>query len=126
MASLTIAVWFITLLLALPLGAGLLQGRMSLGGQALAVSGGFALLIVYVSVGEPAELAWVASFLGALGVLALSVGAVGLVRDEKPVLTATNQRTNEHEALLAGVELPLLIAAALLAVLAALGIGTAS
>ena len=110
---------------ALPLGAGLLRGRVSLGVQALAVACGLALLIVYVSTGESADLAWAATILGAIGVLALSIGSVNLVRDERPVFSDKAQRTNEHEAILAGAELPFLIAAALLAMLAALGVGTA-
>ena len=122
MAWLTLGVWIITFLIALPVGAGLLQGRTSLGIQALAVSVGLVTLIIYLSAGEPSGWAWAASIAGALGLLALSVGAAGLTSD-RDSFAANSQQVDEHEALLAGVELPLLLVAVLLAAFVAL-VGT--
>ena len=119
MAWLTLGVWIITLLIALPLGAGVLQGRISLGLQAMAVGAGLITLIIYLSAGEPSGWAWATSIAGALGLLALSVGAAGLTSDRES-FAANSQRVDEHEALLAGVELPLLLVAVLLAAFVAL------
>ncbi len=116
-------VWVIVFFIALPLGAGLFRGRISLGVQALAASAGLALLIIYIG-GEPSAWAWAASIAGVVGVLAVFVAAVGLVSDREPAVAATNQRAEELEAKLAGVQLPLLVVAALLTMLVALGIGT--
>ena len=114
MAWLTLGVWVITFLIALPLGAGLLQGRISLGIQALAVGAGLVTLIIYLSAGEPSGWVWATSIAGALGPLALSVGTAGLISDRES-FAANSQQVDEHEALLAGVELPLLLVAVLLA-----------
>jgi hypothetical protein len=119
-------VWLIVLLVALPLGAGPVRGWVSLAIQALAAIAGFALVIAYIADNQSSAWAWAAAAAGVAGVLAVSVAAAHLVSDREGAVRATNQRAEERDGMLAGVELPLLVVAALLTMLLALGIGTSS
>jgi hypothetical protein len=125
MEWLAIVIWLLVAALALPLGGGAALGRGSLAVQALAGIGGFALLVVYVVVGDnPATLAWVACGLGVLGLLAMAFAAAGLTSDHEGGGLVGLEGMEEHVALLAGVQLPMFAVAALITMLVALEIGT--
>jgi len=126
MEWLTLAIWTFVLLIALPLGRGMAYGAISLGVQAMAAGAGFALLIVYVIADEPATLAWVAAGLAVVGVLAVAVGAMRLTSERESTVSAGSLRGEEHEAGLAGVQLPLFMTTLALTIVTALGIGTSS
>jgi len=126
MEWLTLAVWTLVLLIALPLGKGLAYGAISLGVQAMAAGAGFALLIAYVIADEPATLAWVAAGLAVVGVLAVAVGAARLTSERESAASAGSLRSEEHEAGLAGVQLPLFMTALAMTIMIALGIGTST
>jgi hypothetical protein len=107
-------------------GAAPVRGWVSLAIQALAAIAGFALVIAYIADDQSSAWAWAAAAAGVAGALAVSVAAAHLVSDREGAVRATNQRAEERDAMLAGVDLPLLVVAALLAMLLALGIGTSS
>jgi hypothetical protein len=127
MQWLALILWALLAALALPLGAGSLQGRASLALQALAAVGGLALLIVYLLAGEPSTPAWIACGLALLGLLAMAFAVAGLTSDRPAPVAAASQRTQTLEELaatLSGAQLPLFGVAALATLLVALGIGT--
>jgi hypothetical protein len=93
MAWLTLTVWVLLLLIALPLAHGVLLGRISLGLQAIAAGAGHVLMTSYVSVDYPAALAWVASGVALIGVLAVSAAAVNLTSDRDHTVSATSPGT---------------------------------
>jgi hypothetical protein len=120
----TLALWVLVLFVALPLGVGLLNGRISLGLQAMAAGTGLALIIVYLIVDDPVALAWVASGVAFVGLLATLAGAVNLMSDREDGIPATATAVDELEAGLAGVQLPLFGVTLVLTVLLALEVGT--
>jgi hypothetical protein len=126
MEWLAIGIWLLVALLALPLGAGALFGRASLALQAMAAIGGLALVIVYVSVGRPSAAVWVACGLGVVGVIAMAFAAAGLTSDHGVGGAGGGgvQGIEEHQAMLAGVQLPMFAVVTLLTMLLALEIGT--
>ena len=127
MQWLAVIIWALLAALALPLGAGSLQGRASLALQALAAVGGLALLIVYLLAGEHSAPAWIACGLAVLGLLAMAFAVAGLTSDRPAPVAAASPRTQTLEELaasLSGAQLPLFAVAALATLLVALGIGT--
>ena len=124
MQWLTLAVWIVVALLALPLGRGALYGRASLGVQALAAIGGLALMAAVCAGGSP-ELAWWAVGCGGVGVVAMGVASAGLTAERAEVAVGMAS-LEEHEAGLAGAQLLLMGLAAILSMLVGLEIGLAS
>jgi len=122
---LTLTVWILVAMIALPLSRGAAYGRASLGVQALAAIGGLALSIA-VCVGGSLDLAWWALGCGVLGVFAVGVATVGLTAEREGTVAVQVERLEEHEAGLAGVQLLLFATATILAMLVALDIGLAS
>lgn len=122
----TLVVWVIVLLIALPLAGGVLSGRISLGLQAMAAAGGLALMIAYVAGSKAGALAWVASALALLGVLAVFAGALSLLSDRQSFGYVPALRIEERQAGLAGVQLPMFCVTLVLSVMVALGIGTSA
>jgi hypothetical protein len=125
MQWLTLAMWILVAMLALPLSRGAAYGRASLGVQALAAIGGLALSIA-VCAGGALQLAWWALGCGALGVLAVAAPTAGLTAEREGTAAVQVERLEEHEAALAGVQLLLFVLAAIFATLVALDIGLAS
>lgn len=121
MQWLTLFMWIVVVAIALPLSAGAAYGRASLGLQALAAFGGLAILIAVCS-GRPAHLAWWAFGCGVIGVFAVSVASASLTA-ERGGVPERIERAEEHEASLAGVQLPLLATTTILTLLVALDIG---
>lgn len=124
MEWLTLATWIAVFLIAVPLAAGLAQGRVSLALQAVAASAGLVLIIVYLGTGDPQSLAWVATGAALVGLLAVAVGAASLVSDRVRTMSANSMKAEEHEATLAGVQLPLFGTALAVTSLVGLGVGT--
>ncbi len=126
MEWLTLILWVSVLLIALPLGRGVLQGRFSLGLQATAAGTGLALIIGYLS-GDNNEqtLAWIASGVALVGLLATLAGAASLIVDHEDRV-AVSTSAEEFEAGLAGVQLPLYSVTLIVTVAVALGIGTST
>jgi hypothetical protein len=120
----TLALWVLVLLVAAPLSVGLLSGRVSLGLQAMAAGTGLALIIVYLIVDDPVALAWIASGVALIGLLATLAGAVGLMSDREDGVRAVATAADELEAGLTGVQLPLFGVTLILTVLLALEVGT--
>lgn len=122
MEWLALAVWLIIVAIALPLGLGAVLGRISLGIQAIAAIGGFALLIVICIEGLSA-VAWVALGLAGLGALSTGVGAIGLTSESgAPMGFAAAE---EQQAGLAGAQIIFYLVAVLITLLVALDIGLA-
>jgi hypothetical protein len=124
MQWLTLVVWGLVALLALPLGRGALYGRASLGVQAVAGIGGLAFMVGVCSGGSP-ELAWWAVGCGGVGVLAMGVASAGLT-GERAGVAVQMASLEEHEAGLAGAQLLLMGLGAILSMLVGLEIGLAS
>jgi hypothetical protein len=120
---LTLALWLLVLLIALPLGAGLLHGRVSLGLQAMAAGAGLALIVVYVIVGDSA-LAWVASGVALIGLLATVTGAVNLISAREDGVPAVSTSAEEVEAGLAGAQVPFFSVTLIVTLSLALGLST--
>jgi hypothetical protein len=120
----TLALWVLVLLVAAPLSVGLLSGRVSLGLQAMAAGTGLALIIVYLIVDDPVALAWIASGVALIGLLATLAGAVGLMSGREDGVRAVATAADELEAGLTGVQLPLFGVTLILTVLLALEVGT--
>jgi hypothetical protein len=96
----------------------------ALGLQAVAAVGGLALCIVFLAFGGSKGVAWGAFAAGVVGVLCVAFGAAWLESDEHTVRSDSQQRHQETEASIAGVELPLFGLAATFALLTALGVAT--
>lgn len=124
MEWLVLALWILVLAIGLPLAAGAIYGRVSLGLVGLTAAGGLAVIVIYLMEGQPAALAWAAAGIALLGSLAVSVGAVNLVSDRDSVTTASPAEATE--AGLAGVQLPLFWVTMILTILVALEIGTST
>lgn len=122
MEWLTLALWILVLAIGLPLAAGAIYGRVSLGLEGLAAVAGLAVMVIYLLEGQPVSLAWAAAGIALLGSLAVSVGAVNLVSDRETATAADPAEATE--AGLAGVVLPLFWVTMILTVLVALEIGT--
>jgi hypothetical protein len=120
MELLTMVTWLIVAGISIPLGRGVVLGRLSLGLQALAGLGGVGLIILYVILEGPAGLAWGATGLAILGVLAVAIAAVGLTSDGGPARTPAGQALEESLAGWAGVQLPLFVLVAILSTATAL------
>jgi hypothetical protein len=122
---LTLTVWILVAALALPLSRGAIYGRVSLGAQAIVAMGGLALSIV-VCTGGAKELAWWALGCGAMGILAMGAASVGLTAEREGTVAVEVELMEEHEAVLAGVQLLLMGLVTILSGLVALEVGLAS
>jgi hypothetical protein len=126
MEWLALALWISVLLVALPLARGVLQGRFSLGLQAMAAGAGLALIVGFLSTDNNQEtLAWIASGVALVGLLATSAGAVSLIVDHEDGVSVSTG-AEEFESGLAGVQLPLFSVTLILTLMVALGIGTST
>jgi len=120
---LTLALWLLVLMIALPLGAGLLHGRLSLGLQAMAAGAGLVLIVVYVIVGD-STLAWVASGVALIGLLATLIGVMNLISAREDGVAPVSTSADEVEAGLAGAQVPFFGVTLILTLALALGIST--
>jgi hypothetical protein len=123
MQWLTLAVWIAVAVIALPLGRGTAYGRASLGVQAPAALGGLAITIA-ICAGGSIHLAWWAVGGGVVGAFSVSMAAASLMVERYDVPERV-ERVEEHEATLAGVQLPLLVIVTIFSVLVALNVGLA-
>lgn len=124
MEWLTLVVWITIAAIAMPLSAGAIFGRLSLGLQAFAGIAGLALLIVICIEGLLSAVAWAAVGAAGLGAVATAVAASGLI-SEHPAPIAGVEALEEQQAGLAGAQLALFLVAAALTVMVALNIGLA-
>ena len=85
--------------------------------------GGLACCVLNIALDGGRWLAWASVGLALAGGLAVAIGAARLISDERRTSTA-GQTMEEHAAALAGGQLPLLLTAAFVMVLAAAGVTT--
>lgn len=123
MEWLTLALWLLVLMIALPLGAGLLHGRLSLGLQAMAAGAGLVLIVVYVIVGD-STLAWVASGVALIGLLATLIGVMNLISAREDGVAPVSTSADEVEAGLAGAQVPFFSVTLIVTLALALGLTT--
>ncbi len=124
MEWLSLVVWTIIAALALPLAAGAIFGRMSLGVQALAGIGGLALLIVICIEGLLTGVAWTAVGLGFLGALASMIAGFSLSSEHGGLIRGV-EAVEEQQAMMVGAQMMLFMVAAMLTLLVALNVGRA-
>jgi hypothetical protein len=125
MELLTMGTWLIVGLIGLPLGRGVLLGRMSFGLQALAGLGGMGLMILYVALEGPTGLAWAAGGVAVVGALAVTTAAVGLLADSDTASTPAAQALELSSSGWAGIQLWLFLVVAVLSAITAAN-GTAN
>ncbi|MGZ4276899.1 MAG: hypothetical protein ACXVFN_07940 [Solirubrobacteraceae bacterium] len=118
-------IWLLVAALGLPPGRHALNETASLGLEAMAAGGGFVLSAAFVAFEEPPILAWGATAMGVLGLVASAVAALWLVSD-RAVASPAGQGAEETDALLEGILLPLFVGATTFSLLAALSVGTVS
>jgi len=109
----SIAVWALVALVALPVGGGAFAAP-PLGLQPLIGAAGLVLAVLFAIDGA-AALAWVACGLGLLGAVTTGLGTAQLLAD-----VGDTGRVEEHAATFAGVAWPLYATAAAMSLLAAL------
>lgn len=109
----SIAVWALVALVALPVGSGAFAAP-PLGLQPLLGLAGLVLAVLFAIDGA-APLAWVACGLGLLGAVTTGMGAAQLLAD-----VGDTGRAEEHAATFAGAAWPLYLTAAAMSLLAAL------
>lgn len=102
-----LVMWAIVAAIAMPLAAGAIFGRGSLGLQALAAFGGLALTII-ICINGVGPIAWVAFGLAGLGAVTTAAAAAGLT-SEQGYAVAGIQAVEEQQAGLAGVQLILFL-----------------
>ena len=93
-----------------------------LGVQVGAAVAGFALCVLFLATGQPSALAWGAFAAAAVGLLCAVAGAAWLTGDAHRVASAAQQRDEELEATMEGVDLGLFGLAFTFALLTALGV----
>ena len=123
MEWIAVITWALVVAFALPL----LRGASffpPLGLQVGAAVGGLALCIVFLAAGEPSSLAWITVGAAALGLVCAVLGAAWLTGDQHSVGSAGQQRAEELEASVEGVEVMLFALALTFALLTALGVAT--
>jgi hypothetical protein len=113
-------VWVLLAAFGLPLAAFAGLAAPTLGLQAFAAGAGLALCILFGALGGGSALLWCAVGIAVVGLLAVTRGSAWLMSGDRPV-SAVGQRAEEHAATLAGVQGPLFAVAALVTLLAALG-----
>jgi hypothetical protein len=123
MEWLGLLVWAMVIGLALPLAALGALTAPSLATVPLWAGAGLALTVVYLATDGGRWLAWAAAGAGLVGALAVAQGAAMLVTDDARTAGA-GQAAEENAAGLAGAELPLLLCAAFIMILAAVGVTT--
>jgi uncharacterized membrane protein len=115
--------WGLVVAFALPL----LRGASNfppLGLQVVAAVSGLALCVVFLAVGHPSALAWSAFGAAVVGLLCAVAGAAWLTGDRHGISGPAQQRAEEVEATMEGVELGLFGLVATFALLMALGVAT--
>ena len=120
MEWLALALWILVAGLALPLAHGVTIGHGLLGVQMMAALGGLALIVVYLFVGEPATLAWIAFVLGVVGTITIAFAANALIAPPPTALPARTQLAAEVHAGLSGAQIPLFLVVSLFTLLTAL------
>lgn len=123
MEWLGLVIWLVVVACALPLAAAGAFTAPSLGAQSLFVLGGLVSCVLYIVLGSGEWLAWVSVGLALLAGLTVAMGAARLIADERP---GGGGRAGDeaNAALLAGVELPFVLTAAFVMLLAAAGVTT--
>ena len=106
MEWLALAMWLLVAGLGLLLGHGVTIGHGLLGLQMMAALGGLALIVVYLFVGEPATLAWIAFALGVVGTITIAFAAHALIAPPATALPARTQQSAEVHAGLSGAQSP--------------------
>jgi hypothetical protein len=124
MEWLALAMWILVAGLGLLLGLGVAIGHGLLGVQMLAALGGLTLIVVYLFVGEPATLAWIAFGLGVVGTITIALAAYALMVPPVAALPTRTQYGAELHAGLSGAQLPLFLVVALFTLLTALDVLT--
>ena len=119
MEILTLALWILLAMTALPLGGLGALVSAGLAVQALAALTGAGLLTAFLVFSDREWLAWAACGTGIVGTLAVVAGAARLISGERSV-SAVGQTNEETAALLAGVAGPLFPVCAALAAATAL------
>jgi hypothetical protein len=113
----SVILWGLVAVVALPLAAGVVMGALPLGLQPVCALGGFAATVIFIAVGGSTTLAWVAFALAVGGVLLTTLGAAELI--EHPSDTVIPGE--EAVASLAGAALPLYAVQATIALIVAVG-----
>lgn len=109
MGWIALLLWLLLAPMALFAGLGVLT-TPGAAGQVLAGAGGFALCVIFLAVGGSSLVGWMLLGAAVVGVLACALAVSWLVRDDHDAGFA-GQGADETQALLAGVELPLFLAA---------------
>jgi hypothetical protein len=120
MEWLALVMWMLVAGLALLLGHGVTIGHALLGVQMMAALGGLALIVVYLFVGEPATLAWIAFGLGVVGTITITLAANALIAPPATALPTRTQYAAEVHAGLSGAQIPLFLVVSLFTLLTAL------
>jgi hypothetical protein len=125
MEWLGVFLWVLALGLALPLAAGGSLTSPSLGLQPLFVTGGLVLCVLYLALDAYGDrwMAWASGGLALAGAAAVGAGTARLVSDDRRT-SGAGESAEESAAMLAGLELPLLLTLAFVMGLAAAGITT--
>ena len=120
MEWLALAMWLLVAGLGLVLGHGVTIGHALLGAQMMAALGGLTLIVVYLFVGEPSTLAWIAFALGVVGTITITLAANALIAPPTTALPARTQLAAEVHAGLSGAQIPLFLVVTLFTLLTAL------
>lgn len=107
--------------LALAAAGGLTSPSLGLAG--LLAGAGFVFAVLYPVIGGPRWPAWVSAGLALAGALCVAIGSARLLSDE-PRASSVGQAAEEQAAMLAGVQIPLLVTIGFCMILAAAGITT--
>jgi hypothetical protein len=118
-----LAVWIVVVLVALALGRGALD-QPAFGLLALTCLAGLALCILFLIEDGATGWAWGSFAAGVVGLLALAGGARWLIYAEDRRSSLMGPRDEEAIALLAGLQLPLLATATIIAALMAFDVTT--
>lgn len=114
--------WGLVALLGVALGRGVLLGAPAMGPVPLATLAGFGLCILFIAAGGPRWAGWAVFGLGVWATVQVAMGSAQIVADDEATGTATDAQATE--ALLAGIELPLVATAAVFGLMMALDVAT--
>lgn len=116
-----LVVWLVVLACALPVAAAAGLSIPSLGAQSLVALAGFVFCVLYIAIGEGRWMAWTSFGLALAAAFVLALGAARLVVDD-PQSGRGASPGEELASPFVGFELPLLLTAAFVMLLAAVGV----
>jgi hypothetical protein len=119
----SLMVWIVIALLALPVAFGALSGAPGLALQAVAAIGGLVFVALFIILDGPQWTGWMAVGLAIAGIVGDLWGAEHLLSDSRSV-SADLQGVEELEAGLLGVQLPLFGVALLCSLCLGVGLAT--